>query len=419
MLRINEKRLLSDLNELAQIGATADGGVDRPALSERDIAARAWYQRKIAEAGLEYAMDGAGNQSAILPSDPPSEKRILAGSHLDSVPNGGRYDGALGVLVAFEALRTLKDNGIAPAVTLEAVNFTDEESAIMGLMGSKAVVGQLTMADFERSRVDVNELTRRFSAVGITRESMLAATRDDVLAWVELHIEQGTRLESSGVDIGVVNAIVGIRSIHVSFRGEAAHAGTMPMDLRRDALWGAASFVLRAKDHVMRNYSPGVCNVGVISAEPGAFNIVPAEVYCALEFRHGSDAEMDLMQADLIHLLEECAAEFDLSVSYAATPPVIPATMSETVMNAIERAADQLGLSHERMLSFAGHDTQNMANIAPSAMYFVPSVKGISHNPDEYTTDADCVKGANLMLHTLLELLRSLSKSLPQFGGGI
>ena len=418
MLRINEDRLLTDLRELAQIGATADGGVDRQALTESDIAARAWYRRKIAAADLEYAMDGAGNQSAILLSDPPSEKRILAGSHLDSVPNGGRYDGSLGVLVAFEALRALKDAGLEAPVTLEAVNFTDEESAIMGLMGSKAVVGQLTMADFERSRVDVEELIRRFSAVGISRESMLAATRDDVLAWVELHIEQGTRLEDAGLDIGVVDAIVGIRSIHVTFRGEAAHAGTKPMELRRDALWGAATFALRAREHVMRHYNPGVCNVGKISAKPGAFNIVPAEVYCALEFRHGSEAEMDQMQADLIGLLEACADEFGLSVTYEATPPVIPATMSESVMGAIERAADKLGLSHQRMLSFAGHDTQNVADIAPAAMYFVPSVKGVSHNPKELTSDADCVKGANLMLHTLLELCDN-SKSLPHFGGGI
>ena len=409
MLKINEARLLSDLQELSRIGATPDGGVHRPALTEPDIAARDWFQRKIAEAGLDYAMDGAGNQSAILYSDPPSEKRILAGSHLDSVPNGGRYDGALGVLVALEALRTLKENGIAPAVTLEAVNFTDEESAIMGLMGSKAVIGQLTMADFDRSRVDIAELKRRFAAIGITRETMLAATRDDVLAWVELHIEQGTRLEASGLDIGVVNAIVGIRSIHVTFRGEAAHAGTKPMDLRRDALWGAAAFVMRARELVMQKYSPGVCNVGKISASPGAFNIVPAEVYCALEFRHGSDEEMDRMQADLLDLLEACAAEFNLSVSCEATPPVHPAAMSELVMRAIESAADALGLSNERMLSFAGHDTQNVAMIAPSAMYFVPSVKGISHNPQELTSDADCVNGANLMLHTLLELLRELA----------
>ena len=385
------------------------GGVSRPALSPADIEARRWYQAKIAEAGLDYAMDGAGNQSAILLSDPPSEKRILAGSHLDSVPNGGRYDGALGVLAALEALRALKDNDIKPPVTLEAVNFTDEESAIMGLMGSKAVVSQLTAADFERSRVPVAELTRRFSAAGITRESMLAAARDDVLAWVELHIEQGTRLESSGIDIGVVEAIVGIRSIHVTFRGEAAHAGAKPMELRRDALWGAATFVLRARDHVMRNFSPGVCNVGIISAKPGAFNIVPAEVYCALEFRHGADEEMDQMEAELIRLLEECAAEFGLSASHEATPPVIPATMSQAVMAAIERGAGRLGLSHTRLLSFAGHDTQNIANIAPAAMYFVPSVGGVSHNPKELTSDADCVNGANLMLHTLLELTKEFA----------
>ncbi len=409
MLRINETRLLNDLKELARIGATADGGVSRPALTPADIESRRWFQAKIAEAGLDYSMDGAGNQSAILYSDPPSEKRILAGSHLDSVPNGGRYDGSLGVLVALEALRALKDKGITPSVTLEAVNFTDEESAIIGLMGSKAVVGQLTAADFERSRVDADELTRRFSALGITRQSMLAATRADVLAWVELHIEQGTRLESAGIDIGVVNAIVGIRSIHVAFRGEAAHAGTKPMELRRDALWGAAAFVLRAREFVMENFSPGVVNVGIIHAKPGAFNIVPAEVYCALEFRHGADEEMDEMEADLIRLLEECAAEFDLSVTYEETPPVIPATMSESVMRAIERGAEALGYSHQRMLSFAGHDTQNLAAIAPAAMYFVPSVGGISHNPNEFTSDADCVNGANLMLHTLLELLTDLA----------
>ncbi len=408
MLKINAERLLGDLNELARIGATADGGVNRPALSPADLEARAWFQRKIAEAGLTYAIDGAGNQSALLLSEPPSEKRILAGSHLDSVPNGGRYDGALGVLVALEALRRLKETGITPAVTLEAVNFTDEESAIMGLLGSRAVVGDLTAEDFASCRMPEAELTERLSAAGLSRESMLSARRNDVLAWVELHIEQGRRLENAGIDIGVVDAIVGIRALRVSFRGEAAHAGTMPMPQRRDALWGAAQFVLRAREHVMSVHAPGVCNVGVIGAEPGAYNIVPAEVHFALEFRHGSDGQMDAMQADLISLLESCAAEFDLSVSWEATPPVRPAGMSETVMTAIERGAESLGLSHQRLLSFAGHDTQNVSSIAPAAMFFVPSVAGISHNPREFTSDADCVNGGNVMLQTLLELLRAL-----------
>ncbi len=418
MLKINDTRLLADLAELSGIGATADGGVHRPALTRHDIAARNWYQRKISEAGLDYAIDGAGNQSAILRSDPPSQKRILAGSHLDSVPNGGRFDGALGVLAAFEALRTLKDNGIVPAVTLEAVNFTDEESAIMGLMGSRAVSGQMTMDDFDRCKLDAAELSERLRSIGVTRESMVSAKRDDVMAWVELHIEQGTRLETSGVDVGVVNAIVGIRSLQVAFTGEAAHAGTMPMSDRRDALWGAAQFVLRARELVMERYTPGVCNIGAIAAEPGAFNIVPAQVNLALEFRHGSVDQMDAMQADLTRLLDECAEEFALKARYEAAPAVHPASMSDEVMRALESAADSLSLSHERMLSFAGHDTQNMALIAPSAMAFVPSVKGVSHNPAECTSDADCVNGANVILHTLLELLKPLETPLSLLGGG-
>ena len=409
MLKINENRLLEDLRELSLIGATAAGGVSRPALTVHDIEARQWYRSKIAAAGLDYALDGAGNQSAILRSDPPSDKRILAGSHLDSVPDGGRYDGALGLLVAFEALRTIKDNGIRPALTLEAVNFTDEEGAIMGLMGSRALVGQLEAVDLERSKIAPDELTKRLDAAGITRESMLGARRDDVLAWIELHIEQGTRLEDENIDIGVVDAIVGIRSLKLSLYGEAAHAGAKPMRQRRDALWGAAAFVLRARQHIMDNYTPGVCNIGMIGAEPGAFNIVPAQVDMALEFRHGSLKEMAAMGDDLLDLLEECAREFDLRASFEETPAVHPARMSETVMSAIERAAAALGLSHRRMLSFAGHDTQSMAQICPAAMFFVPSARGISHNPAEFTSAADCVNGANLMLHTLLEVIETFS----------
>ncbi|MCY4021450.1 MAG: M20 family metallo-hydrolase [Chloroflexi bacterium] len=408
MLKINEKRFLADLRELSLIGATAEGGVSRPALTVHDLEARQWYRGKIARAGLGYALDGAGNQSAILWSDPPSDKRILAGSHLDSVPNGGRYDGALGLLVAFEALRTMKDHGIRPKVTLEALNFTDEEGAIMGLMGSRALAGQIKPADFDRAKISPGELTKRLDAAGISRESMLAARRDDVLAWIELHIEQGTRLEDENIDIGVVDAIVGIRSLKLTLYGEAAHAGTKPMRQRRDALWGAASFVSRARRHVMDNYSPGVCNVGIISAKPGAFNIVPAQVDLALEFRHGSWEEMAAMGGDLLGLLEECARKFDLRASFEETPAVHPARMSETVMSAIERAAAALGLSHQRMLSFAGHDSQSLAQICPAAMFFVPSARGISHNPMEFTSAADCVNGANLMLHTLLELLDTL-----------
>lgn len=408
MLEINADRLLRDLNELAKIGATPDGGVSRPSLTVEDREGREWFKMTVENARLDYRIDGAGNQSAILYSDPKSEKHILLGSHLDSVPNGGRYDGALGVLVALEAVRTLKDQGITPAVTLEVINFTDEEGTLMGLMGSRAMIGQLSDADFERNKVGQAELEKRMTGIGITQASMLNAKRDDVLAWVELHIEQGTRLEDDGIDIGVVNAIVGIRSFHVTFFGEAAHAGTKPMILRKDALWGASQFVLRAKDLIINHYLPGVVNVGKIEAKPGAFNIVPAEVNLSLEFRNGSNELLDQMEADLLALLERTAQEYNLRVTYKSTPHVNPAPMDEGVMQAIEHASDQLNLSHTRLLSFAGHDTQAMAQIAPSAMFFVPSVKGISHNPKEYTIDEDCINGANVMLHTILKLLETL-----------
>lgn len=405
MLKIKAERLLSDLQELAKIGATADGGVSRSALSPADIEGRAWFKSKIAEAGLAYHMDGAGNQSAILYSNPPSQKRILAGSHLDSVPNGGRYDGALGTLVAFEALRTIKEAGLDLPITLEAINFTDEESAIMVLMGSRSLTGLLKPEDFAGARISQEILEEGLNRLGITQESMLGAVRNDVAAWVECHIEQGTRLEEAGMNIGVVNAIVGIRSFIVTVTGEAAHSGTKPMTQRKDALWGTSQFILRAKDMIIEIYHPGVMNVGRISAHPGAFNIVPAQVQFALEFRHGSENELNAMQADLFALLESTIAEFGLTVHYEALPFIPPAPLDESVMSAIEKASDALNLTHGRLLSFAGHDTQAMSTICPSAMFFVPSVKGISHNPNEYTKDEDCINGANVILQTLLSLL--------------
>ena len=180
------------------------------------------------------------------------------------------------------------------------------------------------------------------------------------------------------------------------------------MERRRDAMWGTARFSLRARELIMRDFTPGVCNIGVIQALPGAYNIVPARVEFALEYRHGSDEDMDAMRAALVALLDECAAEWGLGVEVSDTPPVVPARMDEAVMRAIERAADGLGLSNQRLLSFAGHDTQNMARVAPAAMYFVPSVAGISHNPNELTHDADCVKGGNVMLRALVELMKEV-----------
>ena len=405
MLTIDSARLLRDLRQLAKVGATPDGGVSRMAFSDEDLEGRNWFQRKVTEAGLEYHIDGAGNQSAIFHSDPPSRKRLLIGSHLDSVPNGGRYDGALGTLAAFEALRTLKDEDYRPPITLEAINFSSEENVVAALMGSRAAAGLLTAEDFSTAALSEAALRERLNSIGISKDTMLDSARDDVAAWVELHIEQGSRLEDAGTDIGVVNAIVGVRNAQVTFTGEAAHAGTQPLEKRRDALWGSSHFILRARYLVMRQFTPGVVNIGTISVDRGAMNIVPGRVDLTLEFRHGTSDQLDQMQSELRTLIDETAAEFGLEATYRPKPHIPPATLDERVMAAIESACDTCQLTHQRMLSFAGHDTQSMAHIAPSGMFFVPSATGISHHHQEFTTDQDCINGGNVILQSILALV--------------
>ncbi len=406
MLTINETRFLNDLDALAQIGSTGDGGVSRPALSPQDVAGRDWFRQRVITEGFTFRQDGAGNLSAVLESGDPAAKTLLIGSHLDSVVNGGRFDGALGTLAALETLRAIRDSGCKLPFHLEAISFTDEEGTLMGLMGSSALAGTLTRHDLEHPRGGREALLAGMARVGITNASVLAAKRDPatLLGYIEVHIEQGTRLEEAGLDMGVVTAIVGIRSRLLRFTGTAAHAGTMPMDKRQDALWGAAAFVTRARALVLERYTPGVVNVGRLSLEPGAFNIVPGVAELALEFRHGDTALLDAMETDLTATAESCAGEFGLGLTIIRLDDKAPAPMDAGLMAAIEGSAESLGLHHTRLMSFAGHDAQSTAQIMPSAMFFVPSVNGISHNPAEYTSPADCVNGANVLLHAALAM---------------
>jgi N-carbamoyl-L-amino-acid hydrolase len=405
-LKINENRLLKNLAEIAQIGATADGGVHRIAFSETDLAGRAWFANKASTAGLIVSTDGAGNQTAEWRPGHKEQKKILVGSHLDTVPNGGRFDGALGVLSALEAIQTIQEAHLDLPFNLEIINFTDEEGTILGEFGSQAFVGSLTRSQLQAPRGGRSLLEAGMTRLGLTDESCLSCQRqlEEYVAFVELHIEQGTRLENAGTNIGVVDSIVGIRSFWLTFNGEAAHAGTKPMAERRDAFWGATSFAQTARELVLGRFSPGVVNCGLIELQPAAFNIVPAVARMALEFRHGSEKTLDQMESALLTLARQAAAFHDLDIEIQAVDKIPAAPSNEKIMLAIETAADQLDLSHSRLLSFAGHDTQAVSPFLPSAMIFVPSVAGISHNPHELTKPQDCVNGANVVLHTLLNL---------------
>lgn len=414
-LRINADRLLSDLDELAKIGAITGGGVSRPAMSSTDVAARNWFRARVEAAGLTFRRDGAGNLSAVLlATDNPAARTLLAGSHLDTVVDGGRFDGAVGVLAALEALRTIREAGLKLAVHLEAISFTDEEGEVLGLMGSKALTGQLAPEALARPRGGRDKLENGMRRLGITRNSILAARRDrdDLVAFLELHIEQGTGLEEAGHDIGIVTDIVGIRSYWLHFIGEAAHAGTTPIIERADALNGASAFVVWGRALVEERFLPGVLNCGAIEVAPGAFNIVPGEARLALEFRHITEPLLDEMADALFELARDVADDNGLTLQIEQVGGCVqPAPLDENIAATIERAADGLGLKHTRMVSYAGHDTQVMSKLVPSAMFFVPSVGGVSHNPREFTKPEDVVNGANVLLQAMLAIAQDAERS--------
>ncbi|MEW6085616.1 MAG: Zn-dependent hydrolase [Chloroflexota bacterium] len=405
-LRINSDRMLDSFTRLAAIGSTGEGGVHRPSLSEAHLAARTWYREEIQRAGLGFRTDGAGNHSALLTFQPANLPTLILGSHLDSVPHGGRFDGALGVVAALEVLRTVKENGIKLNVNLEAMDFTDEEGTLVGLLGSAAIAGRLTQKDLLAPRGGRENLVEGMKRAGLSDESMLSARRpkESFAGYLELHIEQGKRLERAGIDIGIVSAIVGIGSYRLSFIGRADHAGTTTMDDRLDASLGASAFTLAARELAMKDFAGCVVNVGKMDFAPGAFNIVPARVDVSLEFRSPAQNDFDKMDAALIALANEQASRFGLELKVEFLGKHSPTPMSDIAQSAFASACDDLGLSHTPLASGAGHDAQSLADLCPVGMIFVPSVDGASHSPREFTEWEDCVNGANVLLHAALRI---------------
>ncbi len=405
-LRVDGTRLLADLDALAKVGGTDDGGVHRPAFSEADVEVRGWLLARAADAGLAAHADGAGNVSVRLPAADPAAPTVAFGSHLDTVPNGGRFDGALGVVAALEVLRTVHDAELALPAHLEAISFSDEEGTWSPLFGSRALAGELHEADFAAARGGGEAFDAVLARAGITRPGALAAARPpgSLKAWVEVHVEQGTRLEEAGASVGVVTAITGIASYWLTFVGRADHAGTAPMGQRLDALRGVASFLSQSRELVMNRFPQGVMNCGIVEASPGAFNIVPERARLALEFRHHNPATMEAMREALLSLALHVVEVEGLALDVEQVGVHAPAPMSRTVSAAIEQAASGLGLRSLRLPSYAGHDTQIMAAITEAGMFFVPSAGGHSHSPREYTSPEDCVRAGNVLLHTVLAL---------------
>lgn len=406
-LAIDAARLQRDLESLAQIGKGELPGLHRLAFSDADLAGRRWLTERLEAAGMEAHVDGAANISARWPSssDLPC---VMTGSHLDTVPGAGQLDGALGVVCGLEALRTLSENDIAVKRPIELVAFTDEEGRFGGMLGSQAMSGQLTPATIELARdLDGVSLSDAMARCGYRATDALTAEREpgSIHAFVELHIEQGPVLEREGSPVGLVDAITGLFRWDMRFVGESNHAGTTPMDLRRDAFQAAAELAVQIERILEEHGSPrSRATIGRIELVPGAANVVPGEARLALEVRDTDPATLRGLSDAFRRTCSSIARRRNLRFEFELVSEIEPVLCHERVMAAVQRACDALEIPPLRMPSGAAHDTQMMARTAPAGMIFVPSRGGRSHSPAEWTAPADIERGANVLLHTLLEL---------------
>lgn len=410
MTTIDGERLLADLKALAEFGATAEGGVSRASFSPADRAARDWLSKRAHAAGLIYREDAAGNIFIRLEASQPVDHRVVwTGSHLDSVPNGGPLDGALGVITSLEAVRALAESGQPLSRSVEVVSFADEEGAYGGFLGSKAAVMGLdssTLAEVRGREGDL--LVETMAAAGFPPERIAEAwvNSDQVEAFVEVHIEQGIVLEQLGIQVGVVSDIVGVLRGEVVFSGRPDHAGTTPMNMRRDAVRGLAS-LLDGLEGVPEDVGEpsAVITCGRIEIAPGAENIVPGRAVLHFDVRHRDKDVIMRIEKRLEERAMRAATAHNLEASYRRDSLTDPVPLDEAMQERISRAADTLGVTSHVMPSGAGHDSQVVAPVIPTGMIFVPSVDGRSHSPLEYSRGEDIVAGAEVLFQVLSDML--------------
>ena len=410
MLTVSSTRLSSRIAALARFGALPGGGVTRMCWSPAHEEARAWLLGEIKTAGLTPWVDPAGNIFGGLgfAALDPARPAVLTGSHIDTVPEGGILDGALGVLAGLECLETIREAGETPRKPLGVVAWSDEEGRYGSLFGSRAFCGRLdTAAIPTMAAVDGERLVDAMRGAGFDalQAPEAKAPAGAVDAYVELHIEQGPRLEEAGIPIGVVEAIVGVRRSRVVFVGQADHAGTTPMERRRDAFLAAADYALKARELVVTRGGPrAVTNFGVVHVHPGASNIVPGRAELVHEMRDPDGAVLERLARDCAELAQEVARARAIAVEIRPMSATTPAPCAPRVQAAIEAACSALGHRVQRLYSAAGHDAQNLAAVTDAGMVFIPSRGGRSHRVDEMS-DAEAIeRGANVLLHTLLRL---------------
>src|SRR5215472_6131084 len=407
---ISGARLRTHLEELSIFGrsegATFADGVSRVAYSDADVAGRAYVRNLMEAAGLKTRIDAAGNMYGRRAGADDSLPPVLFGSHIDSVPNGGNFDGDVGSLGAIEVAQSLQEAGVTTRRPLEVVVWQNEEGYAFnnGLAGSRAAAGHLDSGELDAvwNGLKKSDAIRK---IGGAPERIAEArrARGSFACYIELHIEQGGTLEKAGIDIGVVEGIVAIDRWDVEVRGFANHAGTTPMPERQDALVAASHLVVAVNDIVRREQGRQVGTVGELNVSPNVPNIVPGVVRMVVELRDLSAKKIATLGEQVRARAREIGAQTKTQIEMRQAAHHDAALATAEVQQSIEAACAKLGLTHQRLPSGAGHDAQMMALLGPMGMIFVPSVAGISHSPKELTSWQDCARGAQVLLYTVLD----------------
>ncbi|MBB3948668.1 N-carbamoyl-L-amino-acid hydrolase [Rhizobium skierniewicense] len=411
--QVNGERLLKRLDDFAAIGATPAGGVNRQALSPEDRKARALLAGLAIERGFTVFQDKMANLFIRREGKNKASPPFLIGSHLDSQPTGGRYDGALGTLAAFEVLETLEDGGVETDVPIEVVAWTNEEGSRFapGTMGSMAFsLGQIPEEWHELRGTDgvsfQDALTETLGALPVAKQRKLCFP---ILGYLELHIEQGPTLEKENIPIGVVTGIQGTRWLEVTVTGQAAHAGTTQLTFRRDPMVAVASALHTLHSTIMPMDENARLTVGRIAAYPGSINAIPGSVTLTIDLRHPESDRLDAIEAEVLDVFKVSAAAQSCQIDLHKTFDMSPASFSGISINSIETAARDLGLAFKPMVSGAFHDALYISRLAPTAMIFVPCREGLSHNEAEYVEPEHRVAGAQILFQSTLEVLDALS----------
>jgi allantoate deiminase len=404
---INEERLWSRLQILGEIGKTEMDGVTRLSFTPEERAAKDLVASFMKEAGLLVREDEVGNLIGRKEGLNPNASVVLTGSHVDSVLNGGNFDGPLGVLAAVEALQVMNEQGIETEHPIEVIAFTDEEGArfSFGMIGSRGIAGTLTQEELLNKDKQGISIAEAFAANGLKAEEIGKAARkaEEVKAYIELHIEQGKVLEGQNLSTGIVSGLAGPLWLKFILEGEAGHAGATPMTIRHDALSAAAKVMLVIETEAAKTGTT-VGTVGQVQVLPGGINIIPGRVEFSLDLRDISEVVRDEVEKNIREKAQQICETQGVKLTIEDLQRVAPAPCSFIVRNAAKDAFEKLGLESYYLPSGAGHDGMQLVDLCPMGMIFIRSKNGISHDPAEWSSNEDCTDGANVLYHTVLNL---------------